>query len=280
MIKSLLFLTLLLLFNIIPLDAQVFDPETEWYYCSIYFPPNAESCNMSKLENQRWENDTLKCDFYGGLLVQNGRKVWVNENLWYDFDLGVGDTLFWTSFEMAVDSVKTKFIFGKARNVQFGTIGSNPNPKALVEGLGALEYYFDDESFEKYSYFLDPDLAYTFVIDPKPVLKYIFVDQNLHGPIGDLECESCEKLVSNIEQTFSTPNYDIQISNDLMIISGLKGPNTFQLFNVAGQLLQSIKSDQAYVEVNLSNQNAGVYFLRIVNMENGKVSTLRFVKGD
>ena len=281
MMRLILLFILILFFRIINVKAQVFDPQTEWYYCSIYFPPYPESCFIEKLQNTRWEKDTLKAEYFGGSLSQYGRQVWFEGYKWFDFDLKVGDTLFWSEYsEMVIDSLKTIDIFDKNRRVQFGHMSSSWFPIVLVEGIGALEFYFNAESFHKYSYFIDPNLAYTFVIDPKPVLKYIFVDQNLHGPIGDLECESCEKLVSNIEQTFSTPNYDIQISNDLMIISGLKGPNTFQLFNVAGQLLQSIKSDQAYVEVNLSNQNAGVYFLRILTLENGKVSTLRFVKGD
>ncbi|MBK8632267.1 MAG: T9SS type A sorting domain-containing protein [Saprospiraceae bacterium] len=100
------------------------------------------------------------------------------------------------------------------------------------------------------------------------------VDQNLAtGDVNVNPGKAYPKL------NFHT-NYDVQFSNDFLSVSGNTSLSIFQLFNASGQLLQNIKSDQAEVEISLSNQNVGFYFLKIVNMENGKVSTLRFVKGD
>ena len=281
MMRLILLFILILFFRIINVKAQVFDPQTEWYYCSIYFPPYPESCFIEKLQNTRWEKDTLKAEYFGGSLSQYGRQVWFEGYKWYDFDLKVGDTLFWSEYsEMVIDSLKTIDIFDKNRSVQFGHMSSSWFPIVLVEGIGALEFYFNAESFHKYSYFIDPNLAYTFIVDPKPILNYLKVDQTLYRLLGDVNCESCDKLVPNQEISHQESSYDVEFSNDLLSISGLTGPSIIQFFNTSGQLLQNIEKADVEVEISLSNQNAGVYFLRIVNMENGKVSTLRFVKSD
>lgn len=54
------------------------------------------------------------------------------------------------------------------------------------------------------------------------------------------------------------------------------GTHTIQVFNVLGQTLQSIQTDETLVSLNLSSYNKGIYFITVAN-EEGK-STTKFVR--
>ena len=288
MMRLILLFILILFFRIINVKAQVFDPQTEWYYCQTGFPPDGERCHIFDFDQVSGDpQDTLVATFksiFGALRVkQHDQKVWINDTLNYDFGRNLNDTFFIRDFFedldwYVLDSIKVKSLFGRDRIVQF--ISNNDDKKVMVEGLGTA-VFFDEERLEEIDYFFDPGIVkVNFIADPALSFSYFNDGQNKIATFPNKGCETCDKVVMIEEVTQITPQYDLKIANELLTISGLTGPSIIQLYNTSGQLLQNIEKVDAEVEISLSNQNAGVYFLRIVNMENGKVSTLRFVKSD
>ncbi len=273
-----LFFILVLSFNIPKTEAQVFGPDMEWIYCSIYFPPNPESCFIDQLQDVILEGDTMKAKYYGIDVLQFGKEVWVDSEKRYDFALKPDDSLTWQDFTVKIDSVQTRLLFDKNRVVQYCHSDELPFPIVLVEGLGALEYYIDETSLSTKSYFFDPNLAYTYVVDPKPVMKCIRIQQKLFGPFEDLDCHSCEQLVSTVEKPSLSNHYKLEVTGDRIEISGFEQAALIQFFTTSGQLVKSMEIFDYSVEIDASSFPVGLYMIRICNKSNGKTAILKFVK--
>lgn len=284
--KPIILINLILLTLSVTANAQVFSPGAEWYYCQHGEPFANDRCSIFKLNQVSEETqDTFLGTFntyFGKLIVkQYGKKVWFNDILNYDFELSQGDTIrirydFGDIEKYQIDSTNVEYIFGRDRIVQF--ISLNNRQKIMVEGLGtagflegrnleSLDYFFDSGIIEV-NYRGDPSLRFS-----------QFKDEEIHiVPDQFKTCYACDQLLPVKEDSRTEPSYKMHLSNDILTISGLNSPSVLQLFNTSAQILKNIKSKEAEVEVDISNLVAGIYFLKIINMDNGKASSLKFVK--
>ena len=259
----------LMLFFGITCSAQVFDFDTQWYYCQAGFVNVTERCSMAELQYTETKNDTL----YGVFIDQSkrhevkqvGKKVWFDGLKIYDFDLKVGDSLTIRDYDgyagkYLLDSIQTKFIYGKNRTLQFTDI------YVLVEGIGTAFHY--DGKFYKFHF----DQGELFIIaDPTRTLKFIKFEDDIEKFAED-NCSACDALVNNLEvtQSSSLSIYPNPVS-DWLYINGVTGEN-FAIYDQLGKLLVKQKfSEQNGIDV--SSLLPGVYVLLIDdNM------TTRFVK--
>jgi hypothetical protein len=79
-------------------NAQVFDPSTIWYTCGRDITSNIPfGCSTNKLENSHFEGDTLVSIFRtypkDWIVKQKDGKVYVNDDLIYNFNLIINNTI-------------------------------------------------------------------------------------------------------------------------------------------------------------------------------------------
>ena len=257
----------LMLFFGITCSAQVFDFDTQWYYCQARFVNETERCSMAELKYIETKNDTmygLYVDFdEEHEIKQFGKKVWFDGVKIYDFDLKVGDSLTIQNYDGSIekyliDSIQTKFIYGKTRSVQYAS------SFVIMEGVGT-ENHLNPNSF-----FFNQFEA-TIIADPSRMLQFLKYEDELVA-LEPEACTACDALVTNLvhPETIKLNIYPNPVS-DRLYLNGVSGEN-FAIYDQHGKLLLKQKlSEQNGIDV--SSLLPGVYVLLIDdNM------TTRFVK--
>ncbi|RLD33980.1 MAG: hypothetical protein DRI83_08655 [Bacteroidetes bacterium] len=80
------------------------------------------------------------------------------------------------------------------------------------------------------------------------------------------------------------PSYDqVQVypnpfKETLLITNPGESSNTIQIFNTQGQVVRNFQSSEASVQVHLSDQQSGIYFIRISNNAGENTRTFKLVK--
>ncbi len=257
----------LMLFFGITCSAQVFDFDTQWYYCQAGFVNETERCSMADLQYTETKNDTL----YGVFIDQSkrhevkqfGKKVWFDGLKIYDFDLKVGDSLTIQNYDDSIekyliDSIQTKFIYGKTRTVQYAS------SFVIMEGVGT-ENHLNPNSF-----FFNQFEA-TIIADPSRMLQYLKYEDEFVA-LEPEACTACDALVTNLvhTETIKLNIYPNPVS-DRLYLNGVSGEN-FAIYDQLGKLLVKQKlSEQNGIDV--SSLLPGVYVLLIDDS-----MTTRFVK--
>ena len=257
----------LMLFFGITCSAQVFDFDTQWYYCQARFVNETERCSMAELKYIETKNDTL----YGVFIDQSnqhevkqfGKKVWFDGLKIYDFDLNVGDSLIIQNYngsidKYLIDSIQTKFIYGKTRTVQFAA------NFMTIEGIGTAlrneptRFYFNQ-------------VELSVIADPARMLQFLKYEDELVA-LEPEACTACDALVTNLvnTKTIKLNIYPNPVSDRLYLI-GVSGEN-FAIYDQQGKLMVKQKlSEQNGIDV--SSLIPGVYVLLIDDS-----MTTRFVK--
>lgn len=281
-----LFLVLCFLYgNSEKLKAQVFDPETKWYYCVAAFPPNDERCAVLGFGGPGIQNqDTLSLLFdtmYASLhVVQIGKKVWLDSVLNYDFGLSTGDSLELRHLQTEtatyhVDSVGSAHLFGRERIIQF--VSRDYFMMVLVEGIGAAAQ-LPGVGLDNLNYFLDPGMVWpNLVTDPGLFLSYVYDEYRLNGPLIYGQCYACTQLVPVNEESLSKQEFAISTMGKTVFLSGLSSPGLLQIYTVTGQLVFYTEIRESQMEIALPYCNAGIYYCKISQPTRGRTQSQSFV---
>lgn len=93
-------------------------------------------------------------------------------------------------------------------------------------------------------------------------------------------------IVQTKSSNFNTANHDVLVkslqifpnpSTNVFYVEALQNINTITVYNVAGQQIQIINSLSPQVQLDLSNNNSGIYCLKI-KLENGSIVTKTVIK--
>ncbi len=252
-----IYLFFLMLFFGITCSAQVFDFDTQWYYCQARFVNETERCSMAELKYIETKNDTmygLYVDFdEEHEIKQFGKKVWFDGLKIYDFDLNVGDSLTIQNNNNSpdrylIDSIQTKFIYGKTRIVQYA------EDFVIIEGIGTSRNLSHNSFF-----FNQFELFY--IADPARMLQYLKYDNELVA-LEPEACTACDALVTNLvhTETIKLNIYPNPVS-DRLYLNGVSGENV-AIYDQLGKLLVKQKlSEQNGIDV--SSLLPGAYVLLI-----------------
>ncbi len=94
---------------------------------------------------------------------------------------------------------------------------------------------------------------------------------------GDSEGD-CEFIsVSTEDGNLATINFYPNPVNDILYISGIEKQLKIEVFDIAGRILKTVETSAYDIEINLSDLNSGIYFLRLASA-NGEVVTKKVVK--
>ncbi|WP_317897193.1 T9SS type A sorting domain-containing protein [Aurantibacillus circumpalustris] len=91
----------------------------------------------------------------------------------------------------------------------------------------------------------------------------------------EISVVNCSGLVQNN----SNPNlvyYPNPVTNGLILLKNLEGSNKIQVFDVLGRSILTVQSDKIEVEIDLSDQARGNYFLKVTH-SNGSAKILKIV---
>ena len=188
---------------------------------------------------------------------QPGLQYYMEEKLYYDFDLQVGDSfdVGWEEpcfiqviaveeVELEDGSVRNKFVFNDGWE----------EPEVWIEGVGSLAGV---------AHRYDPDL----MSSSFSYLQCHFEDDNLvwtNGECWDNVEEACPSTSSGTLMIYPNP------AKDFVKIEGVEITEV-QLYNALGQLVKMVRGTN---EVDLSGLMEGVYLLRIMDAD-GKSHAVR-----
>lgn len=284
--KAILYLAIILSGGICSLKAQSFDPQTRWIYCQDLFS-EGDKCTIEHFENSTMVNDTMKAEYVKQdvrvQVAQFGKEVWIDGKKAYDFGLQPGQNieLQYLNDEYVVatiDSVKILPVFGKSRTVQYATVAGK-GVFVFVEGLGTLNHWNENSDLESMTYTFLQDLLW-FIVDPPKELNYLDLEARIFGPISTNDCESCSQAVSNKDSELSQLAFQQFPDQNMIAVTGLSEPSIFRVYNVKGQLLQQLQSQQAEVNISTSAFRTGIYYLKVSGKETGKERSFQFVNID
>jgi hypothetical protein len=276
---------LLLIVTLYRLNAQVFDFSTKWYYCRQDWPSLPGECKVIEFKNSRINKDTQVYDVNDWFASDNqikqiGNKVWLNNDLIYNFDLKVGEVLdlkFSNTIQrFKVDSIGLIFFYGKNRMIQYLSGIDNFQKIACIHGVGMTFNYSVKEDFG--IVYLNLQLLYFMSIaDPAFILS--IYEKNGNKQVLNLigSCKHCEDLVSAPIKTFDKVTLFPNPSQSSIMIDGLEIGNEVKIYRNDGTLITTFISSAEMNDVDLSTYNTGIYQV-LVFSKNKLQKTIRFIK--
>jgi hypothetical protein len=283
-----LFLVFSFLFQVLShINGQVFDLNTKWYYCRGEWPTLPGKCYIREIKNINIQNDTIFSDllweYYNTKLKQKGNKVWINDELIYNFDLKKSDT-FKIKFNdkhinFFLDSVQIREYFGKERKLQYFSEISGWTKIICIEGIGVIKNYNTlGYNFQYGEIFLTlSELRLFEFTDPPPRLSIVEIGKNRTNINLLGECKFCEDLV--FQSSISQEKVEIfpNPGNSTIFIEGLPNNSIFKIFDISGKLWKNIKQISGDMYLDISMLKNGFYQV-IIETENSKPQIKRFIK--
>lgn len=273
--------------SLICINAQVFDLNTKWYYCRGEWPALPGKCYIREIKNINIQNDTIFSDllweYHNTKLKQKGNKVWINDELIYNFDLNKSDT-FKIKFNdkhinFFLDSVQIREYFGKERKLQYFSEISGFTKIICIEGIGLIQYYTTlGSNFQDGAIFLTlSELSFFEFTDPPPRLSIVEIGKNRTNIKLLGECKFCEDLV--FQSSISQEKVEIfpNPGNSTIFIEGLPNKSTLKIFDISGKLWKNIKQISGAMHLDISMLENGIYQL-IIETENSKPQIERIIK--
>lgn len=164
----------------------------------------------------------------------------------------------------------------------YDTLGANyyiswqnaPFALFLFEEESSDEYYTWTE-MQELGFTLPFQLCMTAVYYPAP--GYNGVDVNTQNDLYCLTIEDIANMPDMISENTNTLNISPNPANTYIRVENAAGSQIF-VYNIAGQEVMSIESAEANETLNISNLNAGLYIVRVVNgteVSTAKVSIVR-----
>jgi hypothetical protein len=282
-------LTFVLISPSIYANAQIFDPSTIWYQCGRDLQSNIpRSCSKSMLANSFVKNDTLFStypDLSQRIVIKQIRgKVYFDEELKYDFDLKVKDTMMIPIrkkneyIPFVLDSSKTEFILDKNRKVMYlRAINANGSFTFYkqISGIGGTVYVSFEQpplNWFEFDYYDNSGLLGDRLKD----LSYIYIDNQLKQ-LSD--CITCQKVVSTKEESFAEINIQPNPVIDFLNVNASISIKNYEIYNLAGQVLLSDtnKNSESRHSIDVTSLSKGIYFVRL-NFSSGGSKVFKFLK--
>lgn len=255
------------------IDDTVFNNKTYKILNMTYgrLKPSEDIFSADKTTFGYIREDTLKKKIY--MLPYQVSNQDTLEIIYFDFSLSENDSLL--LYDLNYDSIGY-FRVDSIRN--FNTLAGNRrafylnNPKNIswenpiwVEGIGTLgNIELRDLPPQWYGY---------------GELNCFFKD-NIHIYQSELSMsqDSCLVFISSVEKLNSNPEitiYPVPATSEINIKTNNIFPFAFYLFNLEGKVLISINNQ---TNLDISNLSPGMYFYKLINMDNGKVHCGKILK--
>jgi len=241
--------------------------------------------NTTSAESYTYDSTFYPCAYYGGLRSDSLKHVYFlpkgsnNEQLLYDFNLSVGDTLpltynyftynFNVNIVKSIDSVFIDSSYRKRYNI-CPTNNTNNQFVSLVEGVGSTNGLFNNLIIQPTPLYGGNLICFYMdslsVFNPNPSYT---AGQSYRG----CNLYPCV-LISNINE-LQNPNiniYPCPVKNKLIIeCSRVQKECTLIIFNLNGLELMRQQIKDYKKQIDISNLASGVYFVKLITDKTSEV---------